>query len=359
MNETLKGVANIGAELAAAKADLQREMERHRKTWTQLEQVTGLLREAAKFIDTGDMRGLNMIEVHAALSQQAEPALAAVPDSGDAFYAGLYKKSAPMWHRLHDLAVSKGYDHVRFAIECAPVYKCDCMGARKVAIDMAGNTIPCECVAAANETEPAPAQDEREAVQVVGYHQPNRNALEHADTVTFPELYDALMTVAQHERIVAALTRPAQTEQKPKYGTYTTNPGESLMGIANRELRSSDRWTDIRDLNAHTFPDMGPHDYYPVGTVLTMPAAPIAQTAPQPEKSGRYTCIGKGGEYELIGRATTAGSLKMTGRFADEVIVYRDVISGDLYCRTPGDFRLRMGRTTPSPAMDAKGATHE
>ncbi|KJJ61516.1 hypothetical protein RT21_19960 [Pseudomonas sp. 10B238] len=39
MNETLKGVAHIGAELAAAKADLQLEMERHRKTWRQLEQV--------------------------------------------------------------------------------------------------------------------------------------------------------------------------------------------------------------------------------------------------------------------------------------------------------------------------------
>lgn len=159
MNETLKGVANIGAELAAAKAELQLKHEAHRKTWRQLEQVTGLLSTVRKSCHP-EHRKL----IDAALSLQAEPALTAVPDSSDAFYAGLYKKSAPRWHRLHDLAVSKGYDHVRFAIECAPVYKCDCMGARKVAIDMEGNTIPCECVAAANEAEPAPAQDEQSPI---------------------------------------------------------------------------------------------------------------------------------------------------------------------------------------------------
>ncbi len=80
--------------------------------------------------------------------------------------------------------------------------------------------------------------------------------------------------------------------------------------------------------------------------------APIAQTAPQPEQSGLYTCIGKGGVYELIGRATTAGVLKVTGRFADEVIVYRDTESNALYCREPGDFRLRMARAD----LSAKGA---
>ncbi|WP_312964521.1 hypothetical protein [Stutzerimonas kunmingensis] len=82
-----------------------------------------------------------------------------------------------------------------------------------------------------------------------------------------------------------------------------------------------------------------------------LPTRP-AQTAPQPEQSGLYTCIGKGGAYELIGRATTAGVLKVTGRFANEVIVYRDTESNALYCREPGDFRLRMARdalSTPSP----------
>lgn len=54
--------------------------------------------------------------------------------------------------------------------------------------------------------------------------------------------------------------------------TYTTNPGESLLGIALRELNHGPGWSEIRDLNADRFPDMGPHDYYPPGTVLVLPA---------------------------------------------------------------------------------------
>lgn len=87
MNETLKGVAHIGAELAAVKADLQREMERHRKTWRQLEQVLGLLRSALPHachrrdiqdLDTPDgyayASGLQLLidNIDAALSQQTE-----------------------------------------------------------------------------------------------------------------------------------------------------------------------------------------------------------------------------------------------------------------------------------------------
>ncbi|XXF10167.1 DUF2591 family protein [Pseudomonas sp. D2-3] len=53
--------------------------------------------------------------------------------------------------------------------------------------------------------------------------------------------------------------------------SYTTNPGESVMGIAMRELKDEKRWKEIRDLNAEAHPNMGPHDYYPVDTVLAMP----------------------------------------------------------------------------------------
>lgn len=72
-------------------------------------------------------------------------------------------------------------------------------------------------------------------------------------------------------------TKPALTQC-----TYTTRPGESVMGIANRELRSSERWVEICDLNAKDFPDMGPHDYYPPGTVLVMPTIPAVQQGQQP-----------------------------------------------------------------------------
>ncbi|WP_248769660.1 hypothetical protein [Pseudomonas sp. MWU12-2345] len=52
---------------------------------------------------------------------------------------------------------------------------------------------------------------------------------------------------------------------------YVTNPGESVMGIAARNLKDARRWQEIRDINAASFPDMGPHDYYPVGTKLRLP----------------------------------------------------------------------------------------
>ncbi len=52
--------------------------------------------------------------------------------------------------------------------------------------------------------------------------------------------------------------------------TYVTQPGDSTMGIALRQLRDESRWTDIRDLNVDAFPDMGPHDYFPVGTLLVI-----------------------------------------------------------------------------------------
>ena len=76
MNDTLKAVGNIGAELAAAKADLQREMERHRKTWRQLESLRDVAREALAVIER--LRPANngmgtIVRLKAALFQQAEP----------------------------------------------------------------------------------------------------------------------------------------------------------------------------------------------------------------------------------------------------------------------------------------------
>lgn len=58
----------------------------------------------------------------------------------------------------------------------------------------------------------------------------------------------------------------------PTYRAYTTTPGEAVAGIALRQLGDESRWVEIRDLNAHAFPDIGPNDYYPVGTELRLPA---------------------------------------------------------------------------------------
>jgi len=81
------------------------------------------------------------------------------------------------------------------------------------------------------------------------------------------------------ESLIARLESGACIAQagSVQYGRYETKPAESLAGIALRQLQDESRWVEIRDLNAHAFPDMGPHDYYPVGTVLTMPAVPAAQ----------------------------------------------------------------------------------
>lgn len=58
---------------------------------------------------------------------------------------------------------------------------------------------------------------------------------------------------------------------------YVTNPGESLSGIAARQLGAADRWREVRDLNAAAFPGMGQHDYYPVGSTLKLPGYHHAQ----------------------------------------------------------------------------------
>ncbi|HCF0865040.1 TPA: hypothetical protein SMQ96_000882 [Pseudomonas aeruginosa] len=69
-------------------------------------------------------------------------------------------------------------------------------------------------------------------------------------------------------------TAPAQAQHSvPAYVSYTTQPAESLAGIALRQLKDESRWVEIRDINAHAFPDMRSHSYYPAGTVIKLPAA--------------------------------------------------------------------------------------
>lgn len=75
----------------------------------------------------------------------------------------------------------------------------------------------------------------------------------------FVPLYAAPVAQAQHS--------------VPAYVSYTTRPAESLAGIALRQLKDESRWVEIRDINAHAFPDMQSHSYYPAGTVIKLPAA--------------------------------------------------------------------------------------
>tara|TARA_B100001559_G_scaffold201360_1_gene168461 strand:- start:265 stop:1347 length:1083 start_codon:yes stop_codon:yes gene_type:complete len=179
--------------------------------------------------------------------------------------------------------------------------------------------------------------------------------------------------VFQEARINFNAARPAQTERQPSVritlvendphgGTYIRQ-WDNLAGLgaglrllyAAPIAQTAPQFTSadesaVRELLAVLNRDGGQHqDSVGLAQAAQDALGEVdrlrqAQTEQQPEQSGLYTCIGKGGSYELIGRATTAGALKVTGRFADEVIVYRDTESSALYCREPGDFRLRMAR---------------
>ncbi|MTI92142.1 MAG: hypothetical protein FH750_12315 [Pseudomonas stutzeri] len=131
--------------------------------------------------------------------------------------------------------------------------------------------------------EQAPAPDEREAPVVVAtailggiYHggsgpelgeidievcMPALEALQCETVNGYDDVFLPLMTVAQHERIVAALTRPAQTEQQPVCWASST----ALAKLRNGRNYSPCVITD------------GPAEF----NDTPLYAAPIAQTAPR------------------------------------------------------------------------------
>jgi hypothetical protein len=75
--------------------------------------------------------------------------------------------------------------------------------------------------------------------------------------------------------------------------------------------------------------------YYLALTVEPLYTSPLA---PESEALPRYTCVGKGGEYELLGSAIGSGTLKDMSA----IPVYRDTTTGQLFVRTPLDFSTRM-----------------
>ncbi len=88
--------------------------------------------------------------------------------------------------------------------------------------------------------------------------------------------------LASIKSCVKASEDTAQAQHSvPAYVSYTTRPAESLAGIALRQLKDESRWVEIRDINAHTFPDMQSHSYYPAGTVIKLPAAAPGKEVPQ------------------------------------------------------------------------------
>ncbi|AEZ50825.1 hypothetical protein DC1_0003 [Burkholderia phage DC1] len=81
-------------------------------------------------------------------------------------------------------------------------------------------------------------------------------------------------------RHLTALRRALEAyETQPR--THTTQPGESVMGIALRQCGNENEWRHILACNPE-FAGMLPHEYFPVGTVLTLPPTPAAASPVEP-----------------------------------------------------------------------------
>jgi hypothetical protein len=85
---------------------------------------------------------------------------------------------------------------------------------------------------------------------------------------------------------------------------------------------------------AEVIPGPGPDGIHPSAAGR---AKVVQAMAAQPTRQ-RYTCIGKGGSYVLLGLAKGSG----TSKLLDDLMVYQDTATGALYFRTPDDFNNRM-----------------
>lgn len=248
MNDTLKVAGRIGAELGAAKAELERLRELLRDV-----EFRGLL--------TGWEPGL-IGQITAALSQQADH----VRDAAQMMVPSKILK-AIAWGERDDaaeaigslrclLADPEGEDEIAFPDSPEPT---DAFTATDMATAAAQGFRDGQAA-----VEQAPVQDEREAVERFS----PTTSVPHCGRASEVEAYmtedddGEYMTVSQHERIVAALTRPAQTEQQPVGYQFQDREGVWKQFMSQRHYEDT--------LADGTWP------------IRAIYAAPIAQTAPQP-----------------------------------------------------------------------------
>ena len=103
------------------------------------------------------------------------------------------------------------------------------------------------------------------------------DALTDADRNLLARINDCtkLVSAADRNGVIQLIERIAASPvERPR--THTTQPGESVAGIALRQCGNEDQWRSIIALNPE-FSDHTACDYFPVGTVLTLPARPIEQ----------------------------------------------------------------------------------
>jgi hypothetical protein len=98
-----------------------------------------------------------------------------------------------------------------------------------------------------------------EAIESLSYEA--EETYEQSEIDSDPELQEWLQKKYEAIRVLKAM----------RTRLYTTQPAESLHGIALRQLGDEDRWVQIRDLNCSKFPDMKSWSYYPVGSVIKLP----------------------------------------------------------------------------------------
>lgn len=131
--------------------------------------------------------------------------------------------------------------------------------------------------------EQAAAQDEREAVERFS----PTTSVPHCGRASEVEAYmtedddGEYMTVSQHERIVAALTRPAQTEQQPDPVLCDFYEADDYPSLTSKLVGHVKQLQEAAQRNVKPWEDTFPPTLLPAYIRRIEAAAPIAQTAPQ------------------------------------------------------------------------------
>jgi hypothetical protein len=167
--------------------------------------------------------------------------------------------------------------------------------------------------------------------------------------------------------VVASKARDAEWNV-PAYLASTDQPSAGQVGEIPSYLEAANRvgTSDETALDRFIYDQEPPKPHTDewraqLAAVLNQAVrASLTPTAPQAvsQQAELYTCIGKGGEYELLGTAKGAGTMRDV--LVCDLTIYRDTTIGQLYHRTPDDFAARMERapqaaTTASASGEAPG----
>ncbi|RAR51651.1 nucleoid-associated protein YgaU [Paraburkholderia unamae] len=90
------------------------------------------------------------------------------------------------------------------------------------------------------------------------------------ETRTAPQPHERVACSHDYVRSDRVCIECGEYPVQPNERTYTTKAGESVMGIALRECGDEKVWRHILACNPE-FASLLPHEYFPVGTVLTLP----------------------------------------------------------------------------------------